>query len=37
MYPEEISVQYCDGHCEKLGILVIFTESSDINPKKFLF
>ena len=29
--------KYCDAHRGKLGVLAIFTESSEINPEKFLF
>ena len=36
-HPEAENVQYCDAHRGKVNILAIFTESSEINQKKFLF
>ena len=34
--PEAKSVRYCDVHRRKLGVLAIFTESSEISSKCFL-
>ena len=34
--PEPESVQDCDAHRGKLGILAVFMESSEINPNKIL-